>query len=108
MTLVWLEMALSHLDEVFNYYAQYSEQRAYRIVNEIYDTGQILQNHPEAGKVEGFYQETSQTYRSLITYKGLYKILYYQEQDTIYIFAVWCCRQDPAGLENLVDSIIQV
>lgn len=27
--------------------------------------------------------------------RGLYKIIYYHQSDTVYIFAIWDCRQNP-------------
>ncbi|MCD8177353.1 MAG: type II toxin-antitoxin system RelE/ParE family toxin [Tannerellaceae bacterium] len=92
MRVIWLETALSHLDGVFDYYIQYSQRAAYSMVKEISDTGKILQNHPKAGMVERFYEDAPESIRALIACKGLFKILYYERNNVIYIFAVFSCR----------------
>ncbi|MCD8031363.1 MAG: type II toxin-antitoxin system RelE/ParE family toxin [Bacteroides sp.] len=91
-----MPLAEDNLDQIYDYYAQYSTESALNIVNTIPQSVASLKNHPAAGPVVvSDLKEYAYTFRSLVTYKGRYKVIYYYTGDVIYIYAIWDCRQDP-------------
>jgi len=103
MKVQWLEQALTHLDQIFYYYYEYSEKAAFSITSEITRTSLLLKDHPQAGQIEPTLTDNPKTYRSIPTYKGLFKLIYYIQNETVYIYAVWSCRQNPDDLTKLTE-----
>ena len=58
------------------------------------ETEEMLANNPNIGKVDPLFQGRSRMYRSLII-RGLSKVVYCIEADTLYIVAMWDTRKDP-------------
>ena len=65
-----------------------------RFVNGVLETEDMLVSNPNIGKVEPLFQGRSKMYRSLIV-RGLSKVVYCIEADTLYIVAMWDTRKDP-------------
>lgn len=57
----------------------------------------ILSTSPLAGHPELLLKNLQMNLRSLIIGKR-YKLIYYFENDTVYVIAVWDCRQNPSQL----------
>lgn len=65
-----------------------------RFVKGVLETEEMLANNPNIGKVDPLFQGRSRMYRSLII-RGLSKVVYCIEADTLYIVAMWDTRKDP-------------
>lgn len=95
MNLYWLPTAEEDLDSLFHYYAEdKSRKYAVKIYNEILDSAEKLIDFPEMGAVEHDLSETEDEYRSLLVKKNI-KIIYLIEDSSIYVIALFDCRQDP-------------
>ena len=65
---------MADLDGIFRYIAQNNEQAASRIVSQIWDSGQLLGQHPNmgrAGRVAGTRELVIQDSKYLIPYRVL-------------------------------------
>lgn len=91
----WTEPALEDLDMIYDYVALRSKKNADRLFHALLDASEMLQDSPEAGKLEVSIPD----YRFLIV-KRLYKLIYYIEDKCVYIASVWDCRQEPMGLSR--------
>jgi len=94
-----LPRAMQRMEEIYDYYFQFSEVTAARIYNEILDRIELLAHFPFLGYVEQQFSYWGKFFRSLIVKN--YKIIYYIEdsENTIYIATVWDCRQNPDKLK---------
>lgn len=95
MKIFWLEFAEEDLDSIYHFYAKdKSIKAAYKIYNEILDAAESLADFPQKAAIELGLSEEGEEYRSLIVRKH-FKLIYFVEAESIYIAAVWDCRQNP-------------
>lgn len=81
---------IKSLDHFYNR----SPRKAQTIRKKISEGVNTLQTFPKAGPVEIHFEDRSVTYRSLVIDKD-FKLIYYIEEEIIYIVGIWDCRQDP-------------
>ena len=92
--IVWTDPAKIQLREIYNYYKGVAGKRiANKIRNKIYRRTFILATNPFAGPRENLLEGMSVEFRYLV--EDNYKILYWPEPGTIFIAAVFDCRQNP-------------
>lgn len=95
MRILWLELAEEDLDSIYQFYAKdKSIKAAYKIYNEILDAAESLADFPQMASLELDLSEEGEEYRSLIVRKH-FKLIYFVEDESIFIAAVWDCRQSP-------------
>ena len=58
----------------------------------------LLVDFPLMAPVEPMLEGMSKIYRSLVVAKGLFKVVYFTENQHIYITHIWNCRMDPKQL----------
>lgn len=95
--IIWLPSAFINLDDIFNFLAQKSENAAVRLVNKLYSSASLLKTFPQAGSLESLLESRQKAYRCLVVEKH-FKLIYYIENEVVYIAAVWDTRQDPSRL----------
>lgn len=94
--------SLRSLDQIYYYLRDKDAPRAAReITTELWNTANSLSRHPNMGKPEFALRSEKETYRSLLVKKN-YRIIYYCEDQTIYIIDIWDVRQDPSRLEQAI------
>lgn len=95
MRILWLELAEEDLDSIYHFYAKDKSVKASnKIYNEILDATETLADFPKMASIELDLSEDGDEYRSLVVGK-YFKVIYFIEDDSIYIAAVWDCRQSP-------------
>lgn len=86
---------LKKLDSIYQFYINTKNTKtAIKIFNEILDAVDTLIDFPQKGPVEDELSGHQGEYRSLLVRKH-YKVIYYLEDETIFIAAIWDCRQNP-------------
>ena len=101
MKLKWTIPAAMQLENIYHFYSQKSIEAATNIYNDIIDEADGLIQFPEMAAVEPILIDYTHIYRSLIVRK-LFKVVYRIEGETIFIVAVFDCRQDPQKLVSFV------
>ena len=91
--------ALEDMENIFHYYAEQSESYAVELYNQIIEETEQLQYFPQMAQKEPLLKEFKEDYRSLIV-RTIYKIVYFVENETVNIVAVFDCRQNPKKLKN--------
>lgn len=99
MKIKFLIAAEEHLDDIYNQIADKSEQAAINLYNEFLDEIDRLKDFPNIASIESMLSEEPQLFRSLVV-RHNYKVIYFQEGNTIFIAAIWDCRQDPKTNES--------
>jgi plasmid stabilization system protein ParE len=99
MKLKWTAPARKQLDRIYRFYEQRNVNVATSIFNEIIDESEQLINFPQMAAIEPILIDFKETYRSLIVRRH-FKVVYRTTVDTIYIVAVFDCRQDSQKLRN--------
>ncbi|GEM_PF-5501665 len=92
--LIWYKQAIEDLQEVYNYYVQKSPQVAQRICDKIIADSLYLKDFTKMGIAEPFLSKKYPNLRALVTADGLYKILYHEKGENIYVIRLWNCRRD--------------
>lgn len=91
---IWTEPALQELNDIYVYYSEHkSEIVAVKLFNTIVNAADRLGLFPEMGTTEELLKNRRKCYRSLI--EGNYKVVYYVEDNNVYIALIWDCRQNP-------------
>ncbi|GHT02568.1 hypothetical protein FACS189440_05640 [Bacteroidia bacterium] len=101
MRIVILPKAEKRLDEIYNFIKINYPKAAADICNDILDEIEFLKNFPKMAAVEPILAGCTEIFRSLVVRRH-YKVIYYIEDETIYIVTIWDCRQDPKRLWNEV------
>jgi len=96
MKIRWLELSKNDIKAIHNFYAKDKSVRvANNICNEIVQMSRSLSKFPYMAPIEfELTDKKGKEYRSLLVRKQ-YKVVYFIEDDFIYIAAVWDCRTDP-------------
>lgn len=98
MVVRWELQAHKQLKGIFYFLKENASLKiAQRIRANIKSTADRLGRFPFLGQIEASLVGRAYNYRSLVTEKH-YKIIYYIEKETVYIFAIWDVRQDPQKL----------
>lgn len=84
MKVHWTDTAASHLDAIYSYIAQDSQEYAMRMVNKLTCRSQQIANYPQSGRTVPEY-EIDQI-REVI--ESPYRIIYHIKADQIDILAV--------------------
>lgn len=102
MKLLWLQLAEEDLDSIYQFYStEKSIKTATKFYNDILDAAEKLINFPFIAAIESVLSEEEAEYRALVVRKH-FKIVYFIENETVYIAAVWDCRQNPETNYNKI------
>ena len=101
MKLEWTIPAAMQLENIYHFYSQKSIEAATNIYNDIIDKADNLIKFPQIAVIEPVLADYAHIYRSLIVRK-LFKIVYRMDNETIFIVAVFDCRQSP---QKLISSV---
>ena len=94
MRVKWSERARRQRDEVANYIRQhFGAKRKYKFKQEIRETTDLLKRSPNIGQIDPLFSDRAMTYRSVII-NGLNMLVYFVDDDTIYIAGFWDTRMD--------------
>ncbi len=88
MRVVWLDSALTDLEEIADYIARNSPAAAARLIQGAFDAVDGLADYPELGR-RGRVDDT----RELVVLKGRYIVAYHIEGREVEIWAVRDARQ---------------
>ena len=99
MKLIWTAFAAEQLESIYRFVKKKSESAAVAVYNNILDEADGLLHFPEMAQVEPLLSDLTETYRSLVVC-NTYKAVYYIEDGTIFIVAVFDCRQSPEKLKK--------
>jgi len=99
MNIFFSDLALEQLENIYNYLRTKSNYAAVVIHNHILYEIERLRDFPQVAPIEPELTGYSHTYRSFII-RRLYKIIYYTEDNTVFISAVFDCRQNPQKLKD--------
>lgn len=94
----WLPIAQLDLESIYQFYLPKSEQVAIDIWNRLLDSTEPLKTFAYAGPIEPLLENREKEYHSLVVEKH-FKLIYYLEDNNIYITAVWDTRRDPEYLK---------
>ena len=101
MKLEWTLPAAQQLENIYHFYSQKSVEVATNIYNDIVDEADILVEFPNIAPIEPWLTDCVYVYRSLVVRK-LFKIIYRIADETIFIVAVFDCRQNPTRMKTYV------
>ena len=95
MKVVWDPIAVIGKRKIANYIRRrFGVDRVKSFRKEVDQTIDMILHHPNVGSIDPLFDDRPKTYRSVII-NGLSKIVYFIEDDIVYIAAFWDCRQDP-------------
>ena len=97
--IIWLPVAKRNLNSIYKFISKKSVQAAIKVHNKLLDAAEPLLSFPQMAPIEPLLEDCDKIYRALVVDK--YKILYYFENNTIYIAAVWDCRRNIKRLKKL-------
>ena len=99
--IVWLPVAQRNLKSIYKFISKKSVRAAIKIHNKILDAVEPLLYFPQMAPIESLLEDRDKVYRALVVDK--YKIVYYVENNIIYIAAVWDCRQNTEKLKKRIN-----
>ena len=100
MQVKFTDKAISHLESIIDIFLEYAGERyATKFSNLVESKLQQLQTFPSIGFKEPLLSGRKKLYRSVILYEN-YKMVYYVDEDTIWIAAFWDMRMNPEKLRR--------
>jgi plasmid stabilization system protein ParE len=100
MNLLWYSDAVADLEEIYDYYVVLNPRSATMLYNSILDDTEILRSHPYIAPLEQLLDDLPEGYRSLLVAKGRYKLVYYIENESIFVVQIFACRSNTERLRN--------
>jgi plasmid stabilization system protein ParE len=101
MKVEWLAPAKVDLREIFDYYSSVASERvARKIVAKIAAKTQTLARNPRMSQREWLLEDRPEEFRRVIVDR--HKIIFYIEDDTVWITTVFDTRRNPATLLKIV------
>ncbi len=95
MNVIWHSQAKEALADTARYIEQeFGSRYMVRFLREVYHAEQLICDSPNMGVLEPLLAGRSLLYRSFVINR-LNKIVYYVEDDTIYIADFWDTRREP-------------
>ncbi|MCD7935593.1 MAG: type II toxin-antitoxin system RelE/ParE family toxin [Tannerellaceae bacterium] len=99
MKIIWTKEAVDDLDTIYTFYLADSQPYAEHIYDKIVSDTEDLIRFPRLGSKELLLEDKPQSPRSLVVMR-MFKIIYYIQNETIYIANIWDCRQNPESLRK--------
>lgn len=100
MRIEWSDLAERQLRSIYDYYYLKASPRiAKRLTNKIVGKVSILEKSPYIGRKEELLINYPEGFRYLV--EGNYKIIYWVQEQTITIAAVFDCRQNPVKMKEI-------
>lgn len=97
--IVWTDFAKAQLKEIYQYYKlEISITVAKNIRSGIFSATRQLKKFPESGTIEYNLEEHDLEFRYLV--QGNYKIVYWYEDNLVYISDIFDCRKDPIEMKT--------
>ncbi len=96
MKLVWTKRSEIRIQAIEDFLTLEAIAQTY--VRGLYDSAQRLVFNPRSGQRELLLEDLRQEYRRLV--EGNYKIIYYIENEIVWIVDIWDCRQNPVMLRK--------
>lgn len=101
MQVKWFRRAVGMLDDALAYsFQEFDERTARRFYDNIRRYESLLSDNPQLGKVEPLLTHRKKEYRSIVVHES-YKLIYYVGKTSIYVIALWNCKQNPRKLAKL-------
>lgn len=97
--LIWTELALQDIDDIFRFNCTLSIKKAIAYSEEFIKAGDRLMLMPEMGPREPLLKQYDRNYRYVIVQRR-YKLIYLFENQICSILMVWDCRRNPKQLEG--------
>lgn len=97
--IVWLPKARKRVKEIHSYYKEKSKSAANKLKKDIKSSTTPLCDFPQMGTLEPNLVDLHISFRFLVV-RNNYKIIYYFDNETVYIATVWDCRQDNKKLKS--------
>ena len=95
MKIVWQNKAEEQKDHIADYIFEYfGYKRMEQFLNEVEQTTRLINEYPNLGAIDSLFTNRQKEYRSVVI-DGLSKMVYFVNEDVIYIAAFWDCRQEP-------------
>lgn len=98
MKVVWSKTARKDLEDIYNYYVLKNPIAATKLHNTILNDIELLTTQPYIASKEPLFEGEKYIFRSLVTNAGLHKIIYFVDNDTLFIYRIWNCRMDTKSL----------
>jgi len=100
MKLLWFADAIADLNEIYDYYVTLNPRAAAILYNSILDDAEIVRINPHIAPIEPLLDDLPEKYRSLLVAKARYKLIYYIDNECIFVVQVYSSRRNPARLRN--------
>jgi plasmid stabilization system protein ParE len=95
MRIEWTYLADRQRDQVANYIRkQFGAKRMKVFLKEVRSTTKMLSSNPNIGPIDPLFEDRPIAYRYVII-NNLSKLVYYIDDDVIYIAAFWDTRREP-------------
>ena len=101
MEVIYLTQAIDSLEEQLFFLAKklsYSVEKYEEIKGLLFDLADSLSLHPKMGQLEPLLTHLNQNHRRVI--EGHFKIIYFIEEEKIYITDFFDTRQDPSKMKG--------
>jgi plasmid stabilization system protein ParE len=105
MIIKWSKNAKDDLEKIITYHLEEKGIRAtHKIYSQIEKAVKTLRNFPQMAAIEPLLSSESKEFRALLVTR-IYKIIYYIDNNTIVILAIFDCRQNPDKLKDKINDI---
>lgn len=100
MQVIWNKQAAKQFEMIINYiHQEFGERVALQFYNRVISYEPLLAANPRIGAKEPLLRRRKQNFRSIVVHKYC-KLIYYVEDDMLYIADLWDTRRNPRSLAD--------
>lgn len=104
MKVTWTHIAKIQAHDILSYgKLVFGKVVAAKMARKLEKNNTLLASNPLLGPIEPALEKHNLGYRYIMI-NSVYKEIYYIDNDTIYIVAIWDCRQYPIYLQDMISE----
>jgi len=100
MNIKWLDTSREDMVSLYAWYSKDSQRRAVKIYNGIIADVELIATNPGIGHIEPLLEGLEYEFRTFVAKSKNHKIIYFTDEDTIFVYRIWDCRQRPSKLRR--------
>ena len=102
MNIIWTNPAIDELGKTIRYITNnYGNKSVAKFNRQLAKSIKMISNNPQSAPKELLLENEEEEFRSIVINR-LNKLVYYIDNNTLYIADIWDCRRAPKNLTNRI------
>ena len=100
MKIEWLDTSREDMFALYAWHSKESRRGAIKIYNGLIADVERIATNPGIGHIEPLLEGLEYEFRTIVAKSKNHKIIYFTDENTIFVYRIWDCRQSPSKLRR--------